>query len=418
MHVRGVAPYASRVIHKGRTAAEARGGLRVGLLTRIKAIERPLALLIVTRAGFVLLFIAMYAAGVVGQDIHLRLWPGLGVAAAWTVVLGICALVRPQGALATLLKVTAPVDAVTVILLVPPLLAYSDPVYALVLAETVTLAILLKRRVAWLLGGIMALAYLTGHVLSSEVLQPVQYLALVLKIWVLLGSSISTTIVVAHLEQSRAEALTQRAHVEELNCKLEWLSNTDELTGIANYRALQQRLDEELVRAKRHRTRLSVLMLDLDDFKRINDTFGHQVGDVVLAEVAAIFRGSVRAMDVVTRYGGEEFTIVLPETDLRGAQVAAEKVRDAVAGHRFPDLDGKRDIRLTVSIGVATYPDHAANKEALLSVADNAVYNAKESGKNRVAAPNLLEWQSALELETGHGAPGDGETLRIEELIS
>ncbi|MCX8007451.1 MAG: sensor domain-containing diguanylate cyclase, partial [Coriobacteriia bacterium] len=167
------------------------------------------------------------------------------------------------------------------------------------------------------------------------------------------------------------------------------LANTDELTGLYNYRYLQQRLDEEITRARRYKKTLSFLMIDVDDFKRVNDTHGHLVGDSVLRELGEIMKATVREVDVVVRYGGEEFSVLLPETDAAGAFIVAEKIRENVAMHRFRDEDGEATIRVTVSVGVANMPVHADDKESLLRAADDAVYYAKESGKDRVRAPRI-----------------------------
>jgi len=125
-------------------------------------------------------------------------------------------------------------------------------------------------------------------------------------------------------------------------------------------------------------------MLDIDGFKRFNDTQGHLAGDRALADMGAAIRSAVREVDVVTRYGGEEFSVILPETDTSGALIAAEKIREAVAAHQFVDAGGQPVLRLTVSIGLATYPVHAVDKESLLRHADDAVYQAKADGKDRV----------------------------------
>jgi diguanylate cyclase (GGDEF)-like protein len=188
--------------------------------------------------------------------------------------------------------------------------------------------------------------------------------------------AVASELVVA-VENSRLYRLTKR------------LAITDELTDLYNYRYLQQRLDDEMGRADRYSKRLSLLMLDLDDFKRINDTYGHIVGDRVLGDVGQLLKSTVREVDVVARYGGEEFTIILPETDASGAFIVAEKIREAIAMHRFPDAEGGHSIHLTVSIGLSSYPVHAADKESLLRSADDAVYHAKETGKDRVRAPRL-----------------------------
>ncbi len=179
------------------------------------------------------------------------------------------------------------------------------------------------------------------------------------------------------IENARLYRLTKR------------LAITDELTGLYNYRYMQQRLDEELGRAGRYGKRVSLLLLDVDGFKRVNDVYGHRTGDTVLAELAQVLRTAVREVDVVTRYGGEEFAVILPETDAAGAFIVAEKVREAVEGHRFADPDTEQDIRVTASIGLASYPVHAIGRDAMLQAADDALYQAKRAGKDRVRASRL-----------------------------
>lgn len=160
-------------------------------------------------------------------------------------------------------------------------------------------------------------------------------------------------------------------------------ARTDALAGLDNRREFQRRLDEEIERALRHDRPLSLLMLDLDHFKRVNDTYGHTAGDEVLRAVAARIRVEIRPTDRAARYGGEEFTAILPETPAEGARVVAERVRRAVAGAPFRLLDG-REIELTVSIGVSCYPDDANDSQGVVEHADQALYAAKEAGRNRV----------------------------------
>lgn len=162
---------------------------------------------------------------------------------------------------------------------------------------------------------------------------------------------------------------------------------TDELTGLYNYRYLQQRLDEEIERARRYGSSLSLLMIDADDFKGYNDSYGHVAGDAALSELASVLAASVREIDIVVRYGGEEFSIVLPETDAAGAFVVAEKVRESVRMHHFANEHGERCCSLTVSIGLATFPAHAGDKDLLLRASDDALYRAKNGGRNRVRTP-------------------------------
>jgi len=198
--------------------------------------------------------------------------------------------------------------------------------------------------------------------------------------------AVASELVVA-VENSQLYKLTKR------------LAITDELTGLNNYRYLQQRLDEEIERAKRYRKDLSFVMIDADDFKRFNDTNGHIAGDEALAEIGSVLRAVVREVDVVCRYGGEEFSVVLPETDAAGAFVAAEKLREAVATHRFLNADGERTEVISVSVGIATYPQHAQDKESLLRCADDALYHAKRNGKNRVRSPRLSPPMAAIPAE-------------------
>ena len=167
------------------------------------------------------------------------------------------------------------------------------------------------------------------------------------------------------------------------------LSITDELTGMFNYRYLQQRLDDEIERARRYGRGLSMLMLDVDDFKGFNDTHGHIAGDVALVELGAVMRSSVREIDIVCRYGGEEFSVILPETDSEGAFVVAEKIRENIATHLFADADANRLVHVTVSIGLATFPGGAPDKESLLRQADDALYQAKHLGRDRVRFPTV-----------------------------
>jgi two-component system cell cycle response regulator len=184
-----------------------------------------------------------------------------------------------------------------------------------------------------------------------------------------------------------ANDLTIAVENSELYKLTKRMAITDELTGLNNYRFMLQRLDDEIERARRFGRNLSLLMLDADDFKLFNDTHGHVAGDAALSELARVMQDAVRDIDVVCRYGGEEFAILLPETDADGAFVAAEKVREAIASFAFPDADGVKNQRITVSIGFSTFPDPADDREALLRQADDALYAAKRTGRNRVRAP-------------------------------
>jgi len=166
--------------------------------------------------------------------------------------------------------------------------------------------------------------------------------------------------------------------------KLEYQANTDALTGLANRRAFTTRVEQELARANRYGGELSMLMVDIDFFKKVNDTHGHQVGDLVLKELADIFSRTLRDIDFAARFGGEEFVILLPGINAENALKAAERLRVLVGDARIPLQQGEV-VKLTVSIGVASYSVSANNSiEKLIYEADKALYTAKETGRNKV----------------------------------
>lgn len=165
--------------------------------------------------------------------------------------------------------------------------------------------------------------------------------------------------------------------------KAEELTITDDLTKLFNSRYLGLYLGREVKRCKRHGSALSLVFLDLDGFKSINDLYGHLAGSRTLHEVGEIMRESVRATDVLARYGGDEFVAVLPETDCQGALAIAERIRKAIEGHVFLRGQGLR-ATITASLGVASFPEHALTPEGLIQKADQAMYRAKERTKNDI----------------------------------
>ena len=167
--------------------------------------------------------------------------------------------------------------------------------------------------------------------------------------------------------------------------RAEALSVTDDLTHLYNSRYLNLVLRRETKRASRNGRPLSLLFIDLDGFKAINDTHGHLFGSRALVEAAAVIRGSARETDVVARFGGDEFALVLPDTGGEGAFAVGERIRDRVAAYKFLAGDGL-DIHLTVSVGVATLPDVAASADELMQAADKAMYRVKDAGKNGIQA--------------------------------
>jgi diguanylate cyclase (GGDEF)-like protein len=168
----------------------------------------------------------------------------------------------------------------------------------------------------------------------------------------------------------------------------------DDVTSLYNARYLLSALDREVNRAVRSQSCLSVLFLDLDRFKTVNDRFGHLVGSRVLREIGVLLQESVRAIDTVGRYGGDEFTILLVDTSLDGALSVADRIRRSIAGHIFSGERGL-DLRLTISIGVASYPGHGDSRERLLDLADKAMYLAKALGRDHICSADELSQSRA-----------------------
>ncbi len=197
----------------------------------------------------------------------------------------------------------------------------------------------------------------------------------------------------------KANAVAERISLALANLKLrEMLRNQsirDPLTGLYNRRYLEESLNRELHRAQRAGRNISLVMLDLDHFKHFNDTFGHQVGDILLKEVAGVIKGRVRAGDLACRYGGEEFSLIIAEVDAEGTHKCAESIRDAIK-HLSLHNRGQTLGTITVSAGIATYPAHCEDAEGLIRAADEALYRAKKAGRDRIVIYEPLESDSKL----------------------
>jgi two-component system cell cycle response regulator len=171
--------------------------------------------------------------------------------------------------------------------------------------------------------------------------------------------------------------------------RLEKLAITDYLTGIYNIRYFYNRLIEEFSRAERYSAPLSCIMFDIDHFKKINDHYGHRIGDIVLREIAQLIKRHTRTSDLCARYGGEEFILLLPQTPMKGAMMEAERLRKIVKEHQFKQL--RKGQKVTVSFGIACTPDaKIKNYDDLINVADNALFKAKEKGRDRIVAHSSL----------------------------
>jgi len=174
------------------------------------------------------------------------------------------------------------------------------------------------------------------------------------------------------------------AQLNEAKLRMEQLAVTDGMTQLYNYRYFREQLSMEMNRAIRHNLALSLLMLDIDFFKNYNDQHGHPAGDMVLCTIADLIRSNLRKIDIAARYGGEEFAVILPETDDKAAAIVAEKIRRLVEETPIPNEETQPNGKLTVSIGVATFPLDARNEDELVEVADRRLYKAKALGRNRV----------------------------------
>ena len=187
---------------------------------------------------------------------------------------------------------------------------------------------------------------------------------------------------VARLRQGREELASINETLRQKNIELHQISITDSLTGLYNRKHLMETLDKEVTRSERYSHPFSLLVIDIDHFKKYNDTYGHLAGDEVLRRLASVFKKTIRSSDYAARYGGEEFIIILPEISPEQGVEAAERIRREVAEQRF-EGDGEA-IAVTISVGVASYPENGGDAETVMRNADEALYEAKKVGRNQV----------------------------------
>ncbi|MDB1125758.1 GGDEF domain-containing protein [Vibrio algarum] len=177
-----------------------------------------------------------------------------------------------------------------------------------------------------------------------------------------------------------------QSHLEKANLRVEALAITDQLTGINNRRSMDTVSEHEIKRARRYKQPLSVLMLDLDHFKLVNDSYGHNAGDFILREFAYLCTQQLRETDFIFRVGGEEFTILLPMTDIATAYTIGERIRLFTESHIFYFKELNQKIDISVSIGISCFSDTSPSFKELMTQADKALYKAKQNGRNQVCA--------------------------------
>lgn len=201
--------------------------------------------------------------------------------------------------------------------------------------------------------------------------------------------NISYAQLIIELKRSKEEAENLARRLQNANERLREMATKDGLTGLNNHRFFQEALDREISGAVRYRNPLSLILLDIDHFKKINDTYGHQTGDLVLKEISAVMADTVRDADIVARYGGEEFAAILPETDIQGAAILAERLRRVVEKTTI-QCDGQT-IQVTISLGATTLTPRTGieNKTLFIGAADKALYHSKSTGRNRISLINM-----------------------------
>ena len=179
-----------------------------------------------------------------------------------------------------------------------------------------------------------------------------------------------------------ADQLTVAVNQARLFAQMQQQALTDELTGCFNRRWFEMQFERDLQMANRMRQPLSLIILDLDNFKEINDAAGHETGDLALRLLADSVRANLRAVDTAVRYGGDEFVVILPQANIQGGLIVAERLRSRIEQIEVPGFG-----RLTASLGLATFPVHGSSRDTLLLAADRALYTSKELGRNRISTP-------------------------------
>lgn len=231
----------------------------------------------------------------------------------------------------------------------------------------------------YILAGLICI-FIVGYIIYGVILwnKEVEFLDLIVPVVFLLGASF--VMIVNNLSYQTTKDVKRMDVLEKENI-------TDPLMQIYNRRYFQTKLDQEIKRSERYAHPLSLVMLDIDHFKKINDVHGHQIGDNVLIVLASILKLNVRKIDVVARYGGEEIAVILPETDKDGAYIAAEKIRKKIEDHSF-DIPGGEKFSVTASFGVSSLEmlsgDDVNRIKQIIKLADDALYQAKEQGRNKV----------------------------------
>lgn len=246
--------------------------------------------------------------------------------------------------------------------------------------------------------------FLTGHgneIIASEAIKQGAYDYVVKDTHLLYLERLPSIIREAKSKHELIE--TNRFLIQELrraNERLQKMTFTDEMTGIFNYRFMSRQLDQEIQRAMRYEKALSICLIDIDHFKKINDEFGHPVGDIALKELGQILKDSTRSVDYVGRYAGDEFIIIFPDTIPADAARLCERIRSNVAGHAFQAQD--QVLTVTVSIGIADFDiKRRRSPTELIEAADKCLYQAKRSGRNRVSSTlRVIEKKATRETES------------------